>query len=598
MTAPLEAKIEIKGKFKVGSLNEFTLVVTNPGIAIVFDPQDSPPHLYLTGSLGPGEEALFLTDKAADDCVKSVPRGWQAQWDFSDKDKGIFRLDIYTFKTTAWNTGKVVEVKLSQVESKTAPGEARLTFKTEDADAKPQQLSIMKIADGPSIISFYSDPPEGVQNLPGQNVTLKWLTYELPEVELKLAGRSDPIGKFGEDKTSYTARKISTSMRFELTGYSGTKKHGRILDVSVLSAGWYDVENTLAEGDIGYPRPANEEEAADLDAYEDGLTLEPTQLFNVNDQRLYGIFRYTWMEEERAFLFQTENPLAPWNLVKSSVEHGQGFIPAGFSTSPGIYCVKDKKLWLIGGSQIDPDNTSNEIWCLDTQKEDPTWEYWGEAGWCERMGHAVVVFKDEIWVMGGRDTAGNPLNDVWTLQPGKVKGTGNPKWERVTERAWETGRCVFHPAVMGKEIWLYGGVKEPFGDESYNDLYRYTIDGRWKKQDMTGIIQNKEATRPIASCLQLFQKQLRLFAKFRTIDQSDKSELLTAQAFSLTNPNTRTWQNFPDSDGLQGWGSDTTFSYQLVNFQDKMLVAKALGYDQQSPTTVLKVYVPAKGATL
>jgi hypothetical protein len=46
----------------------------------------------------------------------------------------------------------------------------------------------------------------------------------------------------------------------------------------------------------------------------------------------------------------------------------------------------------------------------------------GQADWTERMGHAVLVFQNQIWVMGGRDSAGNALNDIWK------RDASSPKW--------------------------------------------------------------------------------------------------------------------------------------------------------------------------
>ena len=59
--------------------------------------------------------------------------------------------------------------------------------------------------------------------------------------------------------------------------------------------------------------------------------------------------------------------------------------------------------------------------------------------------------------------------------------------------------------------------------------------------------------------------------------------------FPSQNLTTKTWERFP-SEGLKNWGAETASSYQLVNFRDKMLIAKALGL--RKPNAVLKVYVP------
>jgi len=105
---------------------------------------------------------------------------------------------------------------------------------------------------------------------------------------------------------------------------------------------------------------------------------------------------------------------------------------------------------------------------------------------------------------------------------------------------------------------------------------------------MTGIIKGTELKTPIASCLQVFGDKLCLFGKFRITDPTDKSETVEPQAFVLTTPSTKTWSSFP-SEGLKNWAGDTTFSFQVVNFGDRMLIARALEYGTQN--SVLKVYV-------
>ena len=579
----VEAHLVVTGSFKVGANpqppNRFELSITNKSDPLKLTPKKC---LCLKGVLGPGTDALFLDDNDAKQCEKSSPKDWTVIWDFSRKAEGEFCLKIYSLNKKL-EKEQPLTISFANVISKTAPdGDAALSFQTDFSDAK-QALTISKTADKADIISFYASPPEGVQNLPGEDVTLKWRTYKLTNLGLFQEGHSDPlVCDFSQDEGQKKIPGVATSMKFVLKGYDGPQLISRNLRVQVLQKGWYDLKNTVSEGDPGYPVPQDEKETRLLAGNPKGFDLEPTLLFNANDQRLYAIFRLIFAGQERAFLFQTQNLFGGWSFVKSSVPDQTGSIPGGCFTSPGIYF--DDKLWLIGGSQIDPDNTSNCIWCFDPRKA--AWEDWGAAPWTPRMGHAVqVVYEDQkakIWMLGGRDEAGNALNDVWSLD------VASRSWTDLGPADWKP-RCLFNPAVYDKQIWLYGGVKEPFSAELYDDLYVYSSDGPWQKKEMTGIIKGSESKKPIASSLQVFKGKLCLFGKFRTIDPADKSERIEPLAFSLSSASTKTWDDFP-SDGLKGWGGDTTFSYQLVNFRDKLLIARALGYDD--PNTVLKVYVP------
>jgi hypothetical protein len=571
----LKASIEIAGTFKVGAnpqpANQFTLKITNLGGPV--QRTDKIPHLYLKGRLGSEEEALFLDEGDARDCVQTIPADWKADWNFSGN--GIFSLVMYTFNSTLFNKGDVLEIDLAAVVSKTAPGDADLEFDT-DFSSLQQDISISKVADKPDIISFHSDPPEGVQNLPGENVTLKWRTYKLNNLELTQVGIADPlVCDFGQPEGARTITSVSADMEFRLRGYDGPRPVDRTLSVRVLRNDWYDMRNVILEGDPGYP---SRERDGEDETPRKGFVLEPTLLLNAGDQRLYGLFRHEFQGNKRALLFQTENPFGGWDFVQSSVPDQEGFIPDGFSGSPGIYF--NDKIWLMGGSQIDPGNTSNGIWCLD-MKGEGFWKKLPDAVWSKRMGHTVLEFNNAIWVMGGRDEGGNALNDVWTFD------AASGQWTSQGQAAWPP-RCLFSPAVYEKQIWLYGGATEPFSAELYDDLYAYSS-GRWDKKEMTGIIRGNESRKPIASCLQVFQDRLCLFGKFRTVSAVDKSAIVESLAFSLSDPLAKTWSRF-SSDRLQNWWGDKTFSYQLVNFRDKMLIAKALGYKEPNP--VLKVYIP------
>jgi hypothetical protein len=477
----ISANLLVKGDFKIGPNpqppNQFELSITNSGESIQITPKKC---LYLEGLLGSGEKALFLDEADAQLCNKSSPKDWKVVWDFSGREKGEFRLKIYSFKKL--ETDQTLTISFSNVISKTAPnGAAALSFATAFSDAK-QALTIPKTADKPDIISFYAAPPEGVQNLPGDDVTLKWRTYKLANLELIQIGMADPLScDFSQDEGSKIIQRVSANMTFRLKGYDGPKPISRDLGVQVLQKGWYGLTNTVLEGDPGYPLPETENEIQDLDRSGKDFDLEPTLLFTAADL-LYAVFRLRFAQKQNALLFQTQNPFGGWTFVKSSVPDQAGFIPAGFDTSPGVFF--DNRLGLVGGSQIDPDNTSNGVWCFDPQKG--VWENWGEAQWSPRMGHAVQVFvadqKEKIWVMGGRDESGNALNDIWTLD------VTSRSWTPRQPAPWKP-RCLFNTAVFEDKIWLYGGAEEPFSTQLYDDLYVYEKGGKWEKKDMTGIIK-------------------------------------------------------------------------------------------------------------
>lgn len=586
----LSASIEVAGVFKVGSnANQFQLTVRNDGEAVVRRAGGGA-NLYLRGQLGAGAEALFLNVADARLCEKDcTPAGWRADWDFSGRDEGRFGLRIYTFDSVLFERGQVLTITFTKVIARTAPGTAVLSFETDFSDAA-QRLILEKRSDAPGIISLYSIPPEGVQNLPGADVELRWRVDRLNNLELFQTGTTDPLPcDFSGEEGARTIAGVQTDMEFRLRGYDGARPVERQLPVRVLRTGWYDLTHRLLEGDPGYPVPGSTREVPDD---KKGIALEATLLLSTGregstsagpagDDVLYGLFRHDLGGVAQALLFATSNPFGGWRLIASHVPGEDGLVPAGFDSSPGAYC-RDR-IWLIGGSQIDPDASSNGVWSIDPIAGG-AWENCGPAPWRARMGHAIVVMDERIWLMGGRDEAGNALNDVWVLDP----RDGRNAWRQQPLPPWSP-RCLFGPTVFDGRIWLYGGVKEPFSDVIYDDLHVCSA-GEWQKLDITGIIAGGgDARRPIASCLQAFNGALHLFGTFRTIRTSDRSEIVEQLAFRLSTPSTRTWTAFP-SDGLQNWGADTSFSYQAVNWGNRMLIARALVY--ATPVRVAKVYIP------
>ena len=300
-------------------------------------------------------------------------------------------------------------------------------------------------------------------------------------------------------------------------------------------------------------------------------------LFNENGGDLYGVFQHDYKGKKRALLFRTSNPFGTWNLFESGVQDQPGLhIPDEHATSPGV-CAdgKDGKLWLVGGSLVDPDNTSNKVWCFNlTSKQ---WECLNNAPWCPRMGHAALKFGNEIWIMGGRDEAGNALNDVWALDPQTYS------WRSVGNAPW-SARCLFYPAVFNNKIWLYGGAEEPFAENLFDDFWVY--DGKkWINKNMTKALGG---TTPIASSLLEFKDKLLLICKVRKQSESDTSELIDTLGFSLETESAKTWTSFP-IEGLKNWGADNTFNLQLINLKNRMLIANALVYQRKQAN--LQIYV-------
>lgn len=134
------------------------------------------------------------------------------------------------------------------------------------------------------------------------------------------------------------------------------------------------------------------------------------------------------------------------------------------------------------------DNSVNLV--PDGQQFDPANLDWKQAtasaAWPARDSHAVVVFKDKIWLMGGLNANGRMtepgfvdyilaphFSDVWSSEDGV-------NWQLVNDKApWGPRRSIELVAFNNK-MWLMGGYSPESGYK--NDVWS-TEDGvNWKQE--------------------------------------------------------------------------------------------------------------------
>ena len=242
----LTATVAVEDPFKVGSsFNNFSVTITNEGTQLTQKPPNRQ-FFYLDSAIGSGENALFNKKGDTDGVKFNLPPGWKPLWDFSNEI--CARLILSTNNSVFLGKDQSLKVDLSNIISKTAPGKATLTFSSsfQVDKSKSVALTIPKSAENPDIIYFSSNPPEGTPNLPGEIVTLKWLTYKLTDCELIQSGIADPLPyqksvKDPKTNTIEVEKKItcgSSDTTYTLTGYDGSKPFVRTLDVKALRDGW------------------------------------------------------------------------------------------------------------------------------------------------------------------------------------------------------------------------------------------------------------------------------------------------------------------------------------------------------------------------
>ncbi len=103
--------------------------------------------------------------------------------------------------------------------------------------------------------------------------------------------------------------------------------------------------------------------------------------------------------------------------------------------------VFDNKMWLLGG--FNGTHGFNDIWY---SSDGSNWtQVFPTAHWSGRWNHGVLVFDNKIWVIGGS----SPLNDVWYSSDGI-------NWIEATPAAPWSAREL-KVVVFNNKMWVVGG---------------------------------------------------------------------------------------------------------------------------------------------
>ena len=146
--------------------------------------------------------------------------------------------------------------------------------------------------------------------------------------------------------------------------------------------------------------------------------------------------------------------------------NGQGQIEVTVESArrPGV--IFRDRLWLLGGDCCRPDKPGRNVQYYDFQEGE--WHEVGDEdlrlpkGMARRMGHAVVTFRDRIWVMGGWSQNGGLCNDIWEFD-------GN-SW---TKLPLACEACLFGATATAEAVWQVGGFASPGGAASKTAIKRY-----------------------------------------------------------------------------------------------------------------------------
>lgn len=127
--------------------------------------------------------------------------------------------------------------------------------------------------------------------------------------------------------------------------------------------------------------------------------------------------------------------------------------------------VHKDQLWILGGLCPGPGGRfRNDVW---SSTDGAHWTpITTEAGWKPRMGAAAASWDGQLWLLGGAvsSASSGPQNDLWRSADGKT-------WQEVVPSTRWPRRAEHAVVVFADSIWLLGGSNYR-ARLSYHDVWR------------------------------------------------------------------------------------------------------------------------------
>lgn len=175
--------------------------------------------------------------------------------------------------------------------------------------------------------------------------------------------------------------------------------------------------------------------------------------------------------------FKTEMWVMASNIM-STVYHsfnGSNWIPINRdvpwetrSNCAGI--VFNNKMWVMGGAS--GSKFLNDVW---STPDGLNWtQETASAPWQARksFGCFSMPGSNKIFIVGGINSAGTALADVWSSPDGKT-------WTQETSQAFQNGRYAFGMAVYNNAAWILAGI---VNGNPVNEVWRSTDGKTWSIQ--------------------------------------------------------------------------------------------------------------------
>jgi hypothetical protein len=181
-------------------------------------------------------------------------------------------------------------------------------------------------------------------------------------------------------------------------------------------------------------------------------------------------------------LWTTDSYTTAREVAMTVPEDGQWYLHLAAAEGPGVVLTNSQVVFPFKVSTDTPEITSSSHPTLDTRtilqefradftfpRHEGRWQL-VKGDWRKRYDHTSLVFKNRLWILGGRDTI--PWNDVWSTVDGE-------HWAPATSSApWEA-RSGHTSAVFKGKLWVIGGVNRT--GEKLSDVWHSTDGATWQR---------------------------------------------------------------------------------------------------------------------
>lgn len=130
------------------------------------------------------------------------------------------------------------------------------------------------------------------------------------------------------------------------------------------------------------------------------------------------------------------------------------------------------RIYIIGGFNYEF-RFLEDVWVLNPKSSEGWKCILSSAPWDSREGHQTVVFRDSLWIFGGKTISG-ALNDIWTSQDGI-------NWEEAVPSSPWSRRCFHNVQLYNGKLWLIAGSSST--DFANHDMYVSKNGIEWELYD-------------------------------------------------------------------------------------------------------------------